>query len=224
MAVICFDSFGTLFDTDSVRGRLADRVDAPAGVIDAIVELWRRQQLTYSYLLALMEAYRPFRSVTDDALDYALDYYGLDARALDVDAVLAAYEELAPFDDVEPALERLSDGDDHRLAVLSNGDPDLLEAVLDNAGLAGYFEAVVSADEVETFKPSPAVYRRAAERLEVDIEDCTMASANGWDAAGAGEAGMDAAWVNRAGGPPERVGPAPTLVVGSLDELADELP
>lgn len=159
---ICFDAYGTLFDTASVRDRLRERLDAPAGVVDEVVALWREKQLAYSYLLALMDAYRPFRTVTDDALDYALDYYGFDPRAIDVDAALAAYEALAPHPDVAPTLDRLAEAE-HRLAVLSNGDPGMLDAVIENAGFGDRFEAVVSADEVETYKPAPAVYGRAAE-------------------------------------------------------------
>lgn len=222
MAAICFDVYGTLFDTGSVRARLGERLEAPAGVVDAVVELWRRTQLTYSYQLALMDAYRPFETVTNDALQYALAYYGLDPRAIDVDAALAAYEELAPFDDVEPTLDRLAEAD-HRLAILSNGNPSMLDAIVGNAGFEGYFEAVVSADEVATFKPAPAVYARAAERLEEPLEDCHLVSANGWDAAGAAGAGMGAVWVNRANDPPERVGGEPDLTVETLSVLPEEV-
>lgn len=219
---LCFDAFGTLFDTASVRDRLHERLDAPSGVVDAVVDLWREKQLTYSYQLALMDAYRPFGSVTDDALDYALDYYGFDPRAIDVDAALASYEALAPFPDVEPALDRLAEGD-YRLAILSNGDPAMLDAVVEHAGLDGRFEAVISADEVGTYKPAPAVYERAAERLDEPIEDCWLVSANAWDAAGAAQAGLGVAWVNRTSDPPERVGGEPDRTAGSLTALVDEL-
>lgn len=219
---LCFDVYGTLFDTASVRLRLRERLDAPDGVVDAVVARWREKQLTYSYQLALMGTYRPFHAVTDAALDYALDYFGFDARAIDVDASLAAYEELEPYPDVEPTLERLADTE-VRLAVLSNGDPDMLAAVLENAGLADRFEAVISADEVATFKPAPAVYERAAERLDEALEACMHVSANAWDAVGAAQAGMRVVWVNRAGDPPEQIGGEPDLTIPSLAELVDEL-
>ena len=215
---LCFDAFGTLFDTTSVRGRLADRLDAPAGIVDRVVAMWRDKQLIYSYQLALMDAYRPFSTVTADALAYALDYHGLDPGTLDADAVTGGYERLEAFADVAPALDRLAD-DGHRLAVLSNGDPGMLAAVVEHAGLSGRFEAVVSADEVATFKPDPAVYRRAAERLDRPLDACRLVSSNAWDAAGAAQAGMAVAWVNRARDPPERVGGDPDLEVDSLAAL-----
>lgn len=221
-SALCFDAFGTLFDTASVRDRLRERLDGPAGLVDAVVDLWREKQLTYSYQLALMDAYRPFGSVTDNALDYALDYYGFDPRAIDVDAALASYEALAAHPDVEPALDRLAE-EDYRLAILSNGDPGMLEAAVEHAGLDGRFEAIISADEVGTYKPAPAVYERAAERLDEPLADCWLVSANAWDAAGAAQAGLGVAWVNRASDPPERIGGEPDLTVGSLTALVDEL-
>jgi 2-haloacid dehalogenase len=218
---LCFDAYGTLFDTASVRDRLGERLDAPAEVVDEVVDLWREKQLVYSYQLALMEAYRPFRAVTDAALDYALDYYEFEPRAIDVDAALAAYEALTPYPDVEPTLDRLAEAE-CRLAVLSNGDPGMLEAVIENAGIDGRFEAVVSADEVETYKPAPAVYERAAERLDEPLADCWLVSANAWDAAGAAQAGMGVAWIDRSGDPPERIGGEPDLTVPTLTDLVDE--
>lgn len=221
-AALCFDAFGTLFDAESPAATLRDRADAPAGVIDEVVALWREKQLQYSYLVALMDAYRPFDEVTRDALEYALAYYGLDLKETDRGAVADAYDELDPFPDTEPALDRL-DGTGFDLAVLSNGAPHSLESLTRAAGIAGRFDAVISADEVETFKPDPAVYENAANRLNHQLADCWLVTSNAWDAAGAAAAGMGVAWVNRADDPRERVGPAPTMAVDSLTALADEL-
>jgi len=221
-AALCFDAFGTLFDTTSPAARLRERADVPVGVVDDVVALWREKQLQYSYLLALMTAYRPFDEVTNDALSYALDYYGVDLPADARGDVAGAYDDLDPFPDVDPALSRLSETD-VVLAVLSNGAPHTLESLTVGAGIHDRFSAVVSADEVSTFKPAPAVYENAADRLELPLSECWLVSSNAWDAAGAATAGMGVAWVNRANDPPERVGEAPSLVVDSLVELAEEL-
>jgi len=221
-AALCFDAFGTLYDTDSPVRRLREHVDVPAGVVDDVVALWRRKQLQYSYLVALMDDYRPFDAVTADALDYALDYYGIDLSADDQATVAGAYDALDPFPDTVSALDRLVETD-LDLAVLSNGAPHSLASLAEGAGIDGHFSAVISADEVETFKPDPAVYENAARRLDLSLSDCWLVSSNAWDAAGAANAGMGVAWVNRNGDPPERVGGAATIVVDSLSGLADEL-
>ena len=221
-AALCFDAFGTLYDTESPVVRLREHADAPAGVVDDVIALWRRKQLQYSYLVALMDAYRPFDAVTREAMEYALEYYGIDLETSERDAVAGAYEELDPFPDTVSALERLA-GTDIQLAVLSNGAPHSLEALAENAGIDDHFSALISADEVETFKPDPAVYENAADRLDLPLSDCWLVSSNAWDAAGAAEAGMGVAWVNRGSDPQERVGGDPDLVVDSLTGLADEL-
>ena len=220
-SALCFDAFGTLYDTESPVVRLREHADAPAGVVDGVVDLWREKQLQYSYLVALMDAYRPFDEVTREAMEYALEYYGVDLEDEERDAVAGAYEELDPFPDTVSALERLS-GTDLELAVLSNGAPHSLESLAENAGISERFSALISADEVETFKPDPAVYANAADRLDLPLSECWLVSSNAWDAAGAAEAGMGVAWVNRASDPRERVGGDPDLVVDALAALAEE--
>lgn len=218
-AAFCFDVYGTLFDTASVDRRVHERVDAPTGVVDAFVALWREKQLQYAYQVALMDAYEPFSAVTEAAFEYAADYHGFDLRATDRDAILSAYEELKPFDDTEPALDRLADnGAD--LAVLSNGDPSMLRTLVANTGIEDYFDAIVSADEVTTFKPDPRVYDNGAERLGHPSGDCQLVSANAWDVAGAAQAGMATAWINRRNEPAERIGGPPDVTVDSLIDLA----
>lgn len=221
---ICFDMYGTLFDTQSVTATLRRRVDAPSGLVDDLASLWRQKQLQYSYQVALMDAYEPFWELTIDALEYALDYYGVDLRARDKDAIMDAYEVLDPFDDAVEALVQLEDVEANpELAILSNGNPDMLETLAANTGIDSHLDAIISADEVGTFKPHPSVYENAASRLDVTIDACWLVSSNAWDAAGAAEAGMQVAWVNRANEPYERIGSEPNLVVDTLADLVDEL-
>lgn len=219
---LCFDMFGTICDTTSVDSRVRERVDAPAGLIDDLVALWREKQLQYTYLRSLMDAYEPFSVVTDAALTYATDYYGIDLRATDRDAILGAYEELAAFEDAKETIDALA-STERPLAILSNGDPGLLEPLAENVGLADSFDAIVSADQVRSFKPDPAVYAAAADRLDRPIGECMLVSANGWDVAGAAEAGMQTAWVNRANDPVERVGGTADVTVEDLTELLAEV-
>jgi 2-haloacid dehalogenase len=213
--VVCFDMYGTLCDTSSVVDALGETLDAPEGVVAAVDELWRRKQLQYSYQRGQMDAYRPFREVTAEALDYALDYYGFEPSSDDRERVLDSYDHLEPFPDAAETLSVLRDAG-YRVAVLSNGNPGMLEALAGNAGFASALDAIVSADEVRTFKPAPAVYENAADRLDADVDACWLVSANAWDVAGASAAGMRTAWVNRAREPFERVGGEPEVTVRGL--------
>lgn len=219
---LCFDMYGTLCDTSTVRTTLGAELDLPSGFTTEVDRLWRRKQLQYSVQTGLMERYEPFWELTQRGLRYSLDYFGIEADEETVARILAAYDHLEPFPDVLPALERLA-ARDHALAVLSNGNPAMLERLATNTRLDQHLEALISADDVGTFKPAPAVYENAAERLDRPIEACRLVSSNAWDIAGAGAAGMRTAFINRNRDPPERIGTDPDLTVPTMEALAQEL-
>ncbi|WP_435146462.1 haloacid dehalogenase type II [Halobaculum sp. P14] len=219
---ICFDMYGTLCDTSSVTAALSAELDAPESVVAEIDATWRSKQLQYSYQRGLMGAYEPFQSVTRDALGFALDQWNVDADAATEDALIDAYDRLDPYPDAVDTLRRLSDAG-HTVTVLSNGNPAMLDALAENAGLAPELDDVISADEVATFKPNPAVYENAADRTDTAVSSCRLVSGNAWDVAGAANAGLRTAWVNRANDPFERLGVEPDLEVGGLAGVADHL-
>jgi len=187
-----------------------------------IAEVWRQKQLEYTFRLTAMGQYEDFEQVTRKALDYALAAAGHELTADQRDALLAQYDDLERFPDVELGLTRLQQRG-HTMVVFSNGSPRMLDAVMDAAGLRPYFEAYVSVDEVRQYKPAPATYRLAAERLGRPIGEVRLVSANPFDDIGAEAAGMRAAWVDRSGGLFDTLRPPPQLVVRSLTELADVL-
>jgi 2-haloacid dehalogenase len=90
---------------------------------------------------------------------------------------------------------------------------------LDNGGLGGFFGQRVSVDEVRAFKPSPAVYRHAAQQLSVPAGQVRLVTSNAFDCVGAGAAGMRTAWVNRSSAPFDTIGTQPDLTVPALDRL-----
>jgi 2-haloacid dehalogenase len=218
---LCFDMYGTLCDTSSVTAALGEHLDVADGFVADVDALWRRTQLRYAQQVALMDAYRPFSVVTERALDYALAFYDLDPSEAVRQEIIAAYDELDPFPDAADALAAL--GEEHTVVVLSNGNPEMLETLAENAGLLAQLDDVVSAHEVRTFKPDPAVYENAADRLDRSIDDCRLVSSNPWDVAGAGNAGMATAWVNRTREPAETVGARADLTVESLSGLVEAL-
>jgi 2-haloacid dehalogenase len=219
---VCFDMYGTLCDTGSVTDRLGETLEVSDALAEAIDATWRGRQLQYASQVALMGDYEPFWTLTRRALGYALERYGVAADEETRAAVLAAYDHLEPYPDAAGTLERLRAAG-RTVVVLSNGNPAMLSRLAENAGLSPHLDGLLSADAAGTFKPSPAVYERAAAELDRDVGDCRLVSANGWDVAGAGAAGMATAWVNRARDPPERLGPAPDLTAASLSAVADDL-
>jgi len=156
--------------------------------------------------------------VTRAALDWALDSLAIEADEAAQRAMIDEYRGLATFPEVPAALESLART--RPLAILSNGHPGMLEAVVDHNGLRASFRGgILSVHAARRFKPDPAVYRIAEEALGVPRGLVGFVSSNGWDAAGAKAFGFRAYWVNRGKAPVERLGVRPDEIVEDLAAL-----
>jgi 2-haloacid dehalogenase len=213
---VIFDLYGTLLDVRSVEAAVSEVTKDPA----TLVSLWRQKQLEYSWLRALMGRYEDFWAVTAAALDYAIERHGLHLSQATRSQLLDAWLTVRPYPEVAAALERLAP---RPLVVLSNGSPRMLEEALRSAGLGDRFLHVLSVDEVRTYKPAPAVYALAENRLRLARTQLLFVSSNAWDAAGAKAFGLPTAWVNRLGVAEERLGAKPDVVVRDLTDLIDRV-
>ena len=209
-----FDAYGTLFDVHSACGREAAALGDKAAALSAS---WRQKQLEYSWLRSLMGRHADFWQVTGEALDYALALHGVADPALR-ERLLQLYLRLEAYPDVRGCLERLR-GAGLKTAILSNGTPAMLEAAIAHAGIADLLDDVQSVEAAGIFKPAPAVYRLAVDRLAVPAGRIAFVSSNGWDAAGAGQFGFRVAWMNRFAQPDEQLGRRPDAVIGGLDAV-----
>jgi len=145
-----FDAYGTLFDYASAAAGCRDVLGERLGPLTA---LWRDKQLQYTWLRALQGRHADFWQVTGDALDFALETLGLDhpplrARLMDL------YLSLDVFPEVPVMLQRLK-GAGLKTAILSNGSPKMLDAVVRKAGIAELLDAVLSVELVGVYKPHP---------------------------------------------------------------------
>lgn len=217
---LAFDMYGTLVDPIRIWKQLEQYIRDKDAL--HVAEVWRQKQLEYTFRLTVMEQYEDFEQVTRKALDYALEAAGRELDADQKDALMAQYNDLERFDDVEEGLSRLREAG-HRMVVFSNGTPTMLETIMDREKLTLYFEGYVSVNEVQVYKPSPKVYQHVAKRLGRPIGKVRLVSSNPFDDIGAEAAGMQAAWVDRSGGLFDTLGPRPEMVVGTLTELADIL-
>ena len=210
-----FDAYGTLFDPFSVQGK-AERIFPGRG--EALSRLWRSRQLEYTWLRALMNHYVDFWQITREALVYASRSLGLCCEATQQKELMQEYLHLEIYPDVMVGLEALRS---QRLAILSNGSPRMIEAVVENAGLGQAFSFLLSVDTVKTYKPSPTVYQMAVEALRLKKREIGFISSNYWDAAGAAAFGFPAFWLNRSKSTPDELGTAPEATIMGLRELAD---
>jgi 2-haloacid dehalogenase len=213
LRAVLFDVFGTLLDVHSVAAR-AETLFPGQG--QRLSHLWRDKQLEYTRLRALGSRYVPFTKLTEEALMFSAESLKLDLDAAARGLLMHEYTQLNPFNDVVPALKALQ-ARDVTLGVLSNGDPGLLDDALQGAQIGEYFDLVLSADAVHSYKVSPAVYELGPRNLRHPASEILFVSSNGWDAVGAHWFGYLPFWVNRNGAPAEKLG----VELASGQSLAD---
>jgi len=210
-----FDAYGTLFDFASAAAGCTDVLGEKTAPLTA---LWRDKQLQYSWLRGLQGRYVPFWQVTGEALDYALETLDLQQDATLRARLMDLYRTLGTFPEVPAVLRSLRQAG-FATAILSNGSPEMLASAVQGAGLADAFDAVISVDEVGTFKPDRRVYQQALDRLGLPAEAIAFQSSNAWDAHAAAAFGMRAVWCNRYGQRRERLPGSPEAEIGTLAEL-----
>jgi 2-haloacid dehalogenase len=221
--VLAFDLWDTLLDRESTLvPALGDLLDAHGSQYDPDILL--RRYLAMHFRDSMIDSlipgpHTPFKEISRRALAYRLEQLGLDVPDEAVRAVIRQWKELRPYPDVDAALARL--GEDYRLVGLSNGDPDMLEAVRPNFGTE--LDGVISVAEAGAYKPHRASYDLCCERFDVAPHEVVFVTAHTFDLVGAKAVGMRGAFLNRHENPYGGWIHRPDLVVEDTAALAEVL-
>lgn len=218
---ICmFDLYGTVVDMQGGLTRAVTpylKARGWAGDPSRLVTWWRRTHFENSMIDALLHrSHLPYREIGRISLSYTLERAGIPHTQDEVRKLVAEIEHLRPFPDVVASLARLKKK--YRLVILSNGDPDMLDAIKPHLGIA--FDRVISVAEAGSFKPHAATYRRAAEILAARPGEILFVANHAFDCVGAKAFGMRAAFVDRRKRPFGDWPYQPDLVVADFKELA----
>lgn len=219
--VVMFDQYGTVVDMQ--KGLTA--IAAPflqskgwTGDPGSFVTWWRRTHFENSMIDALLHReHTPYREIGHAAVAYTMDRAGIEYTEDEVRYLVGCIEGLLPFPDVPEALARL--GTRYRIAVLSNGDPDMLETAKKYHQIP--FDRVISVAEAGSFKPHVATYTKAAELMAVPLEEVLFVANHAFDCIGAKAAGMHTAFIDRRKRPFGRTPHQPDLRVADMSALAD---
>ena len=214
---VLFDAYGTLFDVYSI-GAAAERIFPGDG--ERLAVLWRDKQIEYTRLTSMSGQPRSFRDCTLAGLRYATRRFDLPLDEAGERELMQGYERLALFPENRAVLEELQRRG-VRAGILSNGDPDMLDAVVRNAGLAGLVDPVLSVESTGRFKTDPATYALGTRALGLDAGDVLFVSSNCWDAIGATWFGYTTLWINRFGLPLDELGARPTRVGRQLADVLE---
>ena len=220
---LMFDLYGTVVDmqgglTEAVTPYLREK--GWTGRPDSLVTWWRRTHFENSMIDALLHRdHTPYREIGRRALSYTLERAGVEHTQDEVRALVARIETLKPFPEVVAALKKLKKR--FQLTILSNGDPDMLEAARPHLGVE--FDRVISVTEAGSFKPHVATYRTAAELLGAPPDAILFVANHAFDCVGAKGYGMRSCFVNRRKRPFGDWPYQPDLIVADFRGLAKVL-
>lgn len=193
-----FDAYGTLFDVHSAASRYRESIGEGW---DRLSQIWRTKHLEYTWIHAQTSRHVSFWTLAERSLDYAIAATGGIPEGVR-DRLLSAYRTLSVYPEVADVLRDLRQAG-AKLAILTNGDPDMIEDAVASSGLGGQLDEVITVHEAGVYKPSPAVYRLACDRFGAEPEAISFQSSNRWDIAGAKAFGLHSVWINRQGAPDE---------------------
>ena len=216
---VLFDAYGTLFDVYSV-GALAEQLFPGHGA--ALASLWRDKQIEYTRLVTTSNDgahYQPFWELTRAGLRYACKRLALQLTPEREAQLMAQYRHLTAFAENAGVLQDLK-ARGIVTGILSNGDPAMLQAAIESAGLAGLFDHVLSVDKLRKYKTHPAAYALGEQATGLAAREIGFVSSNSWDALAATWYGYRTLWVNRHQLPFDELGTLPTHTGRSLHDVA----
>ena len=212
---IIFDAYGTLFDVNSAAEKCKEKL---GDKWEGFAKYWRTTQLEYTWLRSLMRRHKDFWQITEDSLDKSMNFYKIDNSMRS--ELLNLYKVLSPFKEVNNALKKLKQSN-YKLAILSNGTPDLLNELVVSNQLKGIFDDIFSVEEAGIFKPDSKVYDLPINKYNIEKNEVLFLSANTWDVSGAGNYGYNTVWVNRNNNIFDKLDYEPIQQISNLSELLD---
>ncbi len=215
--VIIFDVNETLLDLESMRSSVGDAL----GGNQELLPLWFSTMLHNSLVTTVTGQYHDFGQIGVASLlmvaennDIALSEEKAE------DAIVSTILSLPPHPDVKPGLTALNE-QGFKIVSLTNSSNNGVKTQFENAGLTDFFDARYSIEDIKVYKPDLRAYEWVLEQLGVKREEALMVAAHGWDVAGAKEAGLQTAFVDRPGKALYPLAKKPDYVIKDLSELAD---
>jgi len=210
-----FDAYGTLFDVNSAAAKCKKKL---GNRWESFANAWRTTQLEYTWLRSLMKKHKNFWEITEDSLDHTMETFKI--KKVMRNELLNLYKELSTYSEVKECLEGLK-SKKIKMAILSNGTPDLLQGLVESNNIQNYFDNIMSIESVGIYKPDAKVYEMPIKKYDCKPENICFLSSNTWDVSGGGVFGYNAVWVNRFNKVFDKLSYKPQFVINNLNELLE---
>ena len=212
---VIFDAYGTLFDVNSAAEKCKNQI---GDKWEEFANYWRTTQLEYTWLRSLMKRHKDFWKVTEDSLDKSMKVFNINPNMRE--ELLSLYKKLSTFPEVNETLKQLKNKK-LKLAILSNGSPDLLSELVNSNNLTEIFDDLFSIEEVKIYKPDNNVYEIPINKYKIKPEEIVFLSSNTWDVSGGGNYGYQSVWVNRNNNIFDNLDYKPKYEIKNLKQLLD---
>ena len=208
-----FDAYGTLFDVNSAASKCKEKL---GNRWENFANAWRTTQLEYTWLRTMMQKHENFWKITEDSLDHTMETFKIKKGMRN--ELLNLYKELSPYPEVKECLESLKNKK-IKIAILSNGTPDLLRGLVESNNIQNYFDDIMSIESVGVYKPDSRVYEMPIKKYDCEPKNICFMSSNTWDVSGGGVFGYNSIWVNRSNKVFDKLSYKPKFVINNLNEL-----
>ena len=211
--VCVFDAYGTLFDVNSAAAKCKKKLGSKW---ESFANAWRTTQLEYTWLRSILKKHRNFWEITEDSLDHTMETFKIKKGMRN--ELRNLYKDLSPYPEVKECLESLKNKK-IKIAILSNGTPDLLRGLVESNNIQNYFDDIMSIESVGVYKPDSRVYEMPIKKYDCEPKNICFMSSNTWDVSGGGVFGYNSIWVNRSNKVFDKLSYKPKFVINDLNEL-----
>lgn len=215
--VIVFDVYETLFDISEMGRRINQLTESRRGYV-----MWIELLMEYCFVNNSLDSFQDFMSIAKSTLQMTGTKLGKTISDTQTDDVLQLLKHPPVFEEVPQVLSQLRD-EGYRIAALTNAPEKIICDRMEITGMISYFEVVLSAEKIKKYKPEKQVYQWASAKLNTDISQVLMVTTHVWDIAGAANAGMKTAYLQRGKQITDGLSPVPDLTCKTLTELASML-
>jgi 2-haloacid dehalogenase len=215
--LIIFDVYETLLDISEMGRRINVLTESKRGYT-----IWFELFMQYCFVNNSMDHFQDFMSIAKATLQMTGNKLGKIISETQADDVLQLLKHPPVFEEVPTALSQLRD-EGYRVAALTNAPEKIVCDRMERTGLISYFEEVLSAEKARKYKPEKQVYQWAADKLHINTSEVLMVTTHIWDVAGAANAGMKTAWLQKGKQITDGLSPTPDLTCKTLIELVSML-
>lgn len=223
LKVLAFDLYDTLLDRESTLVPALEDYFADTHH-DPDPEVFLRRYLASHFRDSLIDSlidgpHTPFKEISRRALAYRLEQAGIEFTDQDLRALIEEWTDFDPYPEVDTAMGRLTK--EYDLVGLSNGDPDMLDAVAPAFDVE--LDGIISVAEAGAYKPHPAPYELLLDRYGIAPHEVMFVTAHTFDLVGAKAVGMQGCFLNHHENPYGEWPQQPDIEVEDMTALADVL-